>query len=132
MELLKKPTEHRQGQMVALIDHIQKLVALRKDEKLHQWKKVGDAPDDEVHEYNPEVIEEMLALMDKLWMFDITNHGDLYLTSGGRVVLDRGYGEYFGGADIKICSLAEIGQGLQLQDFKKRLDEAVKRREGKP
>lgn len=128
MDLLKQPKDHRQGQMVALIDHIQALVALRKHENLHVWRKVGDEPDDEAHEYNPEVVQEMLALMDKLWMFDITNHGDLYLTSGGRVVLDRGYGEYFTGMDRKLCTLGELGQGISMEEFKKRLDEAIKAR----
>lgn len=111
MDQLKKPSEHRQGQMVRLIDHIHALMELR-------------------HHNDPVVIEEMFGILEKLWMFDITNHGDLYLTSGGRVVLDKGYGEYFNEYDHKLCTLDELGRGLRLEEFQRRLEAAIKTRDG--
>ena len=51
----------------------------------------------------------------------ITNYGNLYLTSGGRIVLDRGYGEYFNESDKVLFSLEELKDGIKLETFLKRI-----------
>ena len=43
--------------------------------------------------------------------------GTVYLTSGGRIVIDCGWGEYFGNRDTPICSLEELRRGFSYRQF---------------
>lgn len=112
LETNKKPTDHRQGKLVDLVDFIQKLTEMQSDD--HLWR--GE-------EYNPEIVEKIINMLRQLRKFDITEIGDLYLTSGGRVVLDKGYGEYFMEDDKVIFTLEEITNGIKLSKFMERLGE---------
>ncbi len=111
MERIKKPNDHRQGKLIRLVDNIQALLELRHKKDF----VISDGGED--FRYNPEIIEEMLKFMDSLRNFDITELGNLYLTSGGRVVIDKGYGEYFNGGDKVICTLDELETGIELRKF---------------
>lgn len=57
--------------------------------------------------------------------------GDLYLTSGGRIVLDDGWGETYihegekFSVDRKLFSLTELTDGIKLGDFLKRIGDSV-------
>lgn len=122
IKTIKKPDEHRWGTFIDLVDTIQKLIHMQHDEKLLVEK--GDD-----FEYNPEVVKKMLDEMKKLHMFDITKIGDMYLTAGDRIVLDRGYGEYFGTGDIVLFKLEELMTGMNSTTFITRLLEKQKERE---
>lgn len=52
-----------------------------------------------------------------------TGTGILYLTAGGRMVIDCGWGEYFDKAygDRAICTLDELRQGFKKEEFIKKL-----------
>lgn len=80
----KTPTEDRQGTLVKLVDLIQELL-----ETASKTDELGYVVDK----------EKLWTLTKELRCFDSTTIGDLYLTSGGRVVLDKGYGEYFNETD---------------------------------
>ena len=113
----KKPTEHRQGTLIKLVDAIQELIELRYGEKL--YINIDKEGDDLIP--NPEVFDKILEVTKELRCFDITTIGNLYLTSGGRVVLDKGYGEYFNEGDKTIFTLDELKSGIEYNKFKKRL-----------
>ena len=49
-------------------------------------------------------------------------------TSGGRIVLDKGYGEYFNSSDKKLFSLEELIRGMDAEKFIKKLQESKKGR----
>ena len=50
--------------------------------------------------------------------------GTLYLTSGGRIVIDCGWGEYFNTGDTPICTLDELRLGFYPEQFIKLLRKA--------
>ena len=79
MKLRNECVSHRQGTLVGIADWIQEITHVQYDDDLNEEQK--DIKIDNL-------IREMRN-------FDITTIGDLYLTSGGRIVLDKGYGEYF-------------------------------------
>ena len=123
------PKSHRQGQMVKLLDAVQKLIRLSFSDDIVVVD--DEAEDVDSFGYNPKVVEEMREICRELRSFDITEYGNLYLTSGGRVVLDKGYGEYFNEADTVICSLEGLSSGFHLDEFRRLLDDAVDRRSKK-
>lgn len=49
----------------------------------------------------------------------ITGSGTLWLTAGGRIVIDCGWGEYMakGYGDKPICSLDDLRRGFRKKDF---------------
>ncbi len=65
-------------------------------------------------------------MMRELRSFDVTEIGNLYLTSGGRVVLDRGYGEYFNKSDKVIFTLEELMSGMPYEKFMIELHKKIK------
>lgn len=108
----KKPKEHRQGKLVKLLDLIQRFSNMYHDDKFYDVEK-------EQMGYNisKEHQEELEDMMRELRDFDITEIGNLYLTSGGRVVLDKGYGEYFNESDRTIYTLEQLKSGIPLEQF---------------
>lgn len=117
LKIRKKPTEHRQGILVQLVDTIQELINLRYSKDLYI------TTNEKEHDLipNPEVFDKMLEVTKELKNFDITTIGNLYLTSGGRVVLDQGYGEYFNESDKIIFTLDSLKLGIKYEEFMKRL-----------
>ena len=110
----KKPTEHRQGNLINLIDAVQRLTTIRHEKGY--W--LFDTKDrfDEGH-INPKYAKEIDDIVQELRLFDITEIGNLYLTSSGRIVLDKGWGEYFNKADTAIFTLGELTAGIPLNKF---------------
>ena len=106
----KKPTDHRQGKLVKLLDFIQRFSNMYHDDNFY---------DIEAEQINHKYQEELEDMMRELREFDITEIGDLYLTSGGRVVLDKGYGEYFREADEVIYTLKQLTSGIPVEEFLK-------------
>jgi len=119
----KHPREHREGRMIELVDTIQELIHLQYQKNL--IIQDGECLDD--YKYNPEVIEKIIDKLKVLRLFDITIIGNLYLTSGGRVVIDQGYGEYFNESDKVIFTLEELKIGIKYADFVKRIKELEQR-----
>ena len=106
IETIKKPKEHRQGTLIDLVDAIQKLIDIQYDDNILIDKGAS-------FEYNPKVVDKMVDELKKLRMFDITKIGDMYLTSGDRIVLDKGYGEYFTDNDVnEAISLSNSGTSI--------------------
>lgn len=110
----KKPTDHRQGKLVKLVDCIQRLTAIQHEDNFWIFKEKD--PSDAGH-MNPKYADELQDIMRELLLFDSTEIGDLYLTSGGRVVLDKGSGEYFNEADTVIYTRNEITKGIPYEVF---------------
>ena len=110
----KKPTDHRQGKLVKLLDLIQRFSNIHHDK--NYWQTDKDNRFDEGH-INPEHQIELDDMMRELRAFDVTEIGNLYLTSGGRIVLDKGYGEYFGKSDKVIFTLKELTAGMNAKRF---------------
>ena len=108
----KKPTEHRQGKLVKLLDLVQRFSNMYHDDDFY---------DIEREQISKEHQDELDDMMRELRKFDITEIGNLYLTSGGRVVLDKGYGEYFNDSDKVIFTLDELTHGMPYEVFKKEL-----------
>ena len=108
----KKPTEHRQGKLVKLLDLIQRFSNMYHDAGYYDVEK---------EQVSKEHQDELDDMMRELRKFDITEIGDLYLTSGGRVVLDRGYGEYFNDSDKVLFTLDELTHGMEYVVFKDRV-----------
>jgi hypothetical protein len=119
----KKPTDHRQGKLVKLVDCIQRLTAIQHEDNFWIFNKKIDC--DEGH-MNPKYADEIQDIMRELLIFDITEIGDLYLTSGGRVVLDKGCGEYFNETDKIIYTRAEITSGIPYKVFMKKMEDITK------
>jgi len=109
----KKPTDHRQGQLVKLLDLMQRFSTIQHEK---------DFFDSTVEQVNPKYQEEIEDMMRELRNFDITEIGNLYLTSGGRMVLDKGYGEYFNKNDKVIFTLKELTSGMRYEDFMDKLN----------
>ena len=112
----KKPTEHREGKLVNLVDLLQRLTSIRFEEGYYVVDGDGD------FHYNQKYADEVDSILKELHDFDITEIGNLYLTSGGRVVLDKGYGECFNDSDTVIFTLDELKCGMNYDTFKKRID----------
>ena len=112
----KKPTEHRQGNIIKIADFIQRFAEMRHEKDFY---------DDEcniTHKYQ----DELDKMMKEMRLFDIYEIGDLYLTVSGRVVLDKGWGEYFTEGDKKIFSLKELTSGMNYDIFMERIKEIKK------
>ena len=120
------PTSHRQGQLQKFVDAVQELVNLQYDKEIFDVVKTGQNSWDEEIKYKPKFIEKIMNILRELRNWDITQIGDLYLTSGGRVVLDKGYGEYFTEGDKKIFTLDELTNGMKFEEFIKRINELRK------
>jgi len=114
----KKPTSHRQGNLVKLLDLVQRFSEMRHDEDYWVFDKTDIF--DKGH-LNSKYHEELDEMMKELREFDITEIGNLYLTSGGRVVLDKGYGEYFGKSDKIVFTLDQLTSGISYKKFMERL-----------
>jgi len=115
----KKPTDHRQGKLVNLLDLVQRFSEIYHDDDYWLFDKNDRFDDGRI---NPKHLREIDDMMRELRAFDITEIGNLYLTSGGRVVLDRGYGEYFNKSDKVIFTLEELKSGMSYETFKKKID----------
>lgn len=112
----KKPTDHRQGTLVKLVDAIQRFTEIRHEDDF--WILEDRFDDGHI---NPRYIDEIQDIMKELQLFDDTEIGDLYLTSGGRVVVDQGWGESFGTRDQVIFTLKELTTGMPYDVFVKKL-----------
>jgi len=109
----KKPTEHRQGNLVKLVDLMQRF------SKMHYNDNFYNVEEDQINKKHQEELEDM---MKELRNFDITEIGNLYLTSGGRIVLDKGYGEYFYDSDKVIFTLEQLKSGMSAEKFIKEIN----------
>ena len=109
----KKPTEHRQGKLVKLLDLVQRFSNMYHDDNFY------DVEEGQINKKHQDELDDM---MRELREFDITEIGDLYLTSGGRVVLDKGYGESFNESDKVIFTLDELIHGISYEQFKNIVD----------
>jgi len=118
----KKPTDHRQGNLVKLVDAIQRLTSIRHEEDFIIFD--GDMASS--GHFNQKYQDEIEDIITELNMFDITEIGNLYLTSGGRVVLDKGWGEYFNEGDKVLFTLDELKHGMPLKTFMERLKDRIK------
>lgn len=116
----KEASEHRQGQMQRFVDTVQTLSYMRH----------SDDSMDENGGYRSEFIDKIMNILKELRMWDITETGDLYLTSGGRVVLDKGWGECFGDGDRRILDLEHLHSGMEYNDFLHLLQEVKKEWDG--
>jgi len=112
----KKPTEHRQGNIIKLADFIQRFAEMRHEKDFY---------DDECN-ITDKYQCKLDGMMKEIHLFDISEIGNLYLTSGGRVVLDKGWGEYFTKGDKKIFSLKELTSGMKYDEFIRRINEVKK------
>ena len=119
----KKPTEHRQGTLIRLVDAIQRFTEIQHEDDFWLFDK-----DDRFDEgkMNPKYVNEIQDLMKEIRQFDIIEYGNLYLTSGGRIVLDKGYGEYFNDSDKVIYTLNELTRGTPAKQFLKKISKYVK------
>lgn len=109
MKLKKHCTGHREGVIVGIADWIEAITHVQYEDKLTEEQK-------EIKIDN--LIREMRN-------FDITRIGDLYLTSGRRVVLDKGYGEYFNESDTKLFTLEQLKSGINIKEFQNKLNDAL-------
>lgn len=119
----KKPTDHRQGTLVKLVDLMQRFYSIQHEEDF--WLFDKDNQFDEGH-MNQKYQDEIQELMRELGNFDVTTIGSLYLTSGGRIVLDSGCGEYFNETDTVIFTLDELKKGLPANVFITRIAKKMK------
>ena len=119
----QKPTAHRQGKLVRLVDCIQRLAEIQYDDNFWIFKEKERF--DEGH-MNPKCADEVQDIMRELRAFDSTEIGDLYLTAGGRIVLDRGCGESFNDSDTVIFTRGELTNGMAANAFLKKVANLVK------
>jgi len=108
----KTPTARREGKLVRLVDTIQRLTNIKYEK---DYWIFGDQHDD--GRINPKYLAEIQEIHNELRTFDITDIGHLYLTSGGRIVLDKGYGESFDDSDTVLFTLDELITGMSAEDF---------------
>jgi hypothetical protein len=120
-KIIKEPTEHRQGVLVKLVDAIQRLYGMRHEDDFYVFD--GDMMCS--GRINPKYQDELECIIKELSTFDNTEIGNLYLTSGGRIVLDRGWGEYFDEHDKAIFTLDELTRGMPREKFLERLRELI-------
>jgi len=109
----KKPKEYRDGKLTKLLDLVQRFSTMKHDE---------DFINIEEECISFKCQGELIDMMRELRDFDITEIGDLYLTSGGRIVLDQGYGESFGKEDTVIFTLKELKSGMSYKAFKEKIE----------
>lgn len=98
---------YRSGTLFGFIDLIQKLTELNYDSEERNEEERQD---------------EISEILGEIRSFDITTIGNLYLTSGGRIVLDKGYGEYFNDSDKVLFTLEQLKSGVSPKDFRDKLD----------
>jgi len=106
----KMPRDHRQGALVKIVDLMQRFSTMQHEKDFY------DLENEQIRVKYQEELEDM---MRELREFDISEVGNLYLTSGGRVVLDKGYGEYFGDGDKVIYTRKQLHSGIPLSKFLK-------------
>ena len=123
LDCRKKPTEHRQGKIIRFADAIQELINLQYDK--NTIRIIGEGANCDF-EYNKEWVEKISKILKELRLFDITEIGDLHYTCSGRVVLDRGYGEYFHSGDTVIFKRNEMFTGVDGKEFLKRIKKLIK------
>lgn len=123
IKIRKKPTDHRQGKLVRLIDAIQRLTSIPHEEDYWVYNK-NDIED--VGHINPKYADEMDDILRELNMFDIYTYGNLYLTAGERVVLDKGCGESFNETDTILFTLNEITNGIPYDRFMEKIKSVKK------
>jgi hypothetical protein len=114
----KKPTDHRQGKLIRLVDAIQRLTAIPHEDDYWIYNK--DDIEDSGH-INPKYADEMDDILRELNVFDIYTFGNLYLTAGERVVLDKGCVEYFNETDTVLFTLKEITSGIPYDRFMEKM-----------
>lgn len=56
--------------------------------------------------------------------------GDLYFTTGGRIVLDKGYGEYFTKGDKVLFTRDELHTGVSAEKFLERVKQVKDEKTG--
>ena len=103
---------HRSGTLIGFIDLIHELTDIN-------FSGSCDTMTQEAKE------DEKDRIIKDIREFDIVTIGDLYLTSGGRIVLDKGYGEYFNKSDKKLFTLEELNSGINPKEFIKKLSFAL-------
>lgn len=108
----KKPEAYRAGNLVKILDLFQRFANIRHEKDFYNT---------DVDQINKKYQDELEEMMMELRAFDITEIGNLYLTTGGRVVLDKGYGEYFS-PEEQVFTLKEITSGIPLDKFNKGLN----------
>jgi len=118
----KKPTDHRQGKLIRLVDAIQRLTNIPHEEDY----LVTDDGAEGGCSVNQKYQDEIDSILRELRLFDNSDFGNLYLTSGGRVVLDRGWGEYFNESDTAIFTLQEITSGIPYDRFMEKMKSVKK------
>jgi len=123
-----KPNSNRYGVIQQFMDAMQQLIMLQYEKDLFLHPPDGDDFDYMSPQYNPEVVDKMMDILKELRGFDITEIGPLYLTSGGRIVLDHGYGEHFMDGDTLLYSRAELRQGMNPYDLIKKIQDELKKR----
>ena len=118
-DIIKKtkmtPRSHRQGTFIDILDKMNEVINLSNSIKLDSSLDGSEIFYDQDH------IENLVEKLRDLREIDITTIGDLYLTSGNRVVLDKGYGEYFTGGDSKLFTLEELKHGIPYPEFVKKI-----------
>lgn len=115
LEQRKGVKEYRAGQAQRFLDAVHALVEITNAKGFITFDK-----EDNAH-YDSQSIEDIIKILYELRRWDIGKVGDLYLTSGGRVVLDKGYGEYFTEGDTKLFAREELHSGIRFDEFMKRL-----------
>lgn len=110
------PTSNRQGTLVDLVDKIHAVVELSNN------IPIESTFDNETTFFEQEHVEKIIEKLRNIREFDITTIGNLYLTTGDRVVLDRGYGEYFTKCDKTLFTLDELKQGIPYKIFKDKIN----------
>jgi len=108
----KSPEEYRAGNLVKILDLLQRFAEMRHEKDFY---------DVDAFTITEKYQSELEDMMMELRTFDITEIGDLYLTTGGRVVLDKGYGEYFSDEE-RIFTYKEITSGIPLDVFLQKLN----------
>lgn len=127
MKTRKDVKEYRSGNLVDLVDAIQRFTDIQHEKDFWLF---GKSMHDE-GAMNPKYQDELHDIMGELQLFDITKIGNLYLTSGGRIVLDKGWGEYFGDGDTTIFTLDELTSGMNVKSFFKKVKETIDDRRGR-
>lgn len=121
-----KPEAYRDGQAQKLLDAMQELISMKSRKDLYLPIKTNDISEECT--YNPKVIDEMMNILHEIRAWDITEVGNLYLTTGGRVVLDKGYGEYFTEGDRVILTREQLHSGIRYNEFLKILKREIEER----
>jgi len=112
----KKPKEYRYGNLVKILDLIQRFSQIHHEDDFYNIEE---------EQINKRYQEELEDMMRELRNFDITEIGNLYLTSGGRIVLDKGYGEYFNESDKVIFTLEQLKAGMSAEKFIKEINKLI-------